>query len=68
MNRGQRVKHEDFGFGTIRYIMFEGTFRERYLVEFDVSNSKLHDGYGLTKDNRCYCCEKKELVSIDGRE
>lgn len=63
--RGDRVNHQKYGKGTIKYIMFEGTFRETYLVEFDVSNSELHDGYDLVKEHHGYCCSKEQLEVIN---
>lgn len=62
MERGQRVKHGEYGIGTVRYIMFEGTFRETYIIEFDESHEDLHDGFGMVKEKHGYCCGKRDLV------
>ena len=62
---GKRVKHEKYGLGTIKNIMFEGRIREMYIVEFDASNSKFHDCMGLTKEKHGWFCGKKEVKILD---
>lgn len=60
-----RVKHKRYGLGTIKGLMFEGRVREMYVVEFDASNSELHDCLGQTKENHGYFCSKREVVILD---
>lgn len=66
MKLHDRVKHPKYGVGTIIYVMFENTKREMYLVEFDVSNSELHDGLGLTKKFSGGFYVKSELEILKG--
>ena len=61
MERGQRVKHEKFGLGYIKQIMFKGKLREMYIVEFDKGNKDLHNCMGFTEDGKGYFCMKKEV-------
>lgn len=62
---GKRVKHEKYGLGTIKGLMFEGRIREMYVVEFDNPDSVFHDCFGETKDKHGWYCSKKELVILD---
>ena len=64
MEIGTRVNHKEFGNGTIIRILYEGTRRETFAIEFDVSNSKLHNCLGLTESNKGYFCSSKELEVI----
>lgn len=61
MERGQRVKHEKFGLGYIKQIMFKGKLREMYIVEFDKADKELHNCMGFTKDGKGYFCMKTEV-------
>lgn len=62
---GKRVKHKKYGTGTIKNIMYEGKIREMYIVEFDASNSELHDCLGFTKEKHGWFCCKREVVILD---
>lgn len=65
MEVGQRVKHPTYGPGTVLYVMFEGKFREMYLVEFDNEHPKLHSGFvGGCKPKHGYWFRKKDLEVI----
>lgn len=66
MNKGTRVKHKEYGLGTIKEIIFNKSKREMYLVEFDVSNSKLHNGFGIVADYKGYFSREDELEVVDG--
>lgn len=68
MEIGQRIKHNEFGLGTVKYIMFEDTRREMYLVEFDNSNCKFHDGFSYCKQGHGYWCKKGEVEKADEQE
>lgn len=64
MKINDRVNHSKYGTGTIIKIMWEDTKRELFIVRFDVSNSRLHDCFGLTEDNHGYCCVASELEVV----
>lgn len=64
MNVGTRIKHAEYGTGTIINIFFENTVREMYLIEFDVSNSELHDGLGFVKPQHGYFTNGEDIEVI----
>ena len=61
MKIGDRVNHDKYGSGTIKKAMFEDTKRELLVVEFDVSNSELHDCLGLVEEHKGLFCNTDEL-------
>lgn len=66
MNIGDRVHHSKYGDGTIIDYLFRDTKRELLIVKFDVSNSELHNGLGLSDDTDCWCCDYDDLEIIKG--
>lgn len=61
---GDKVKHEQFGEGTVIRVSFEGTFRESYIVRFDNADEELHDGFGLTEPHHSWVCRARELETV----
>lgn len=64
MNIGSRIKHAEYGTGTIINIFFEGTVRELYLIRFDVSNSELNDGFGSIEPQHGYFTDGKDVEVV----
>lgn len=65
MKIGSKVKHSEYGTGTITHILYEDTKRELFAVEFDVSNSELHDCFGKTKMYYGWFCKAEELEVVE---
>lgn len=65
---GDRVKHTEYGFGTVRFVESGFTILP-YLVEFDKEHKDLHDGLGKVvcvecKSKHGWWCDDKNLTLV----
>lgn len=63
---GDRVKHLEYGVGTI--VFDDGGSLVPFAVEFDTPNEDLHWCNNHTKDNRGYWCDSDDLELVEERE